>query len=76
MPMVFASWVVGMLSEYEQNLPLYGTFSVMNGVLGAMVFFFHCMGSEVVSLFPSGEISFEGFVQWIYRYRVYRCGRK
>ncbi|CAG0884538.1 unnamed protein product [Darwinula stevensoni] len=47
MPMVFASWVVGMLSEYEQNLPLYGTFSVMNGVLGGMVFFFHCMGNQV-----------------------------
>ena len=32
MPLVFASWVVGVFAEYEQNVALYGTFTILNGV--------------------------------------------
>ena len=32
MPLVFASWVVGLYAEYEQNVPLYGVFTILNGV--------------------------------------------
>lgn len=48
MPLVFCSWVIGMLSEYEQDLALYGTFSVLNGIVGAVIFFFHSTGNQQV----------------------------
>ncbi|KAF0301074.1 Adhesion G-protein coupled receptor D1 [Amphibalanus amphitrite] len=48
MPLVFASFVIGMLSEYEQDLALYGTFSVLNGIVGGVIFFFHCTGNQQV----------------------------
>ncbi|ROT62788.1 hypothetical protein C7M84_019347 [Penaeus vannamei] len=48
LPLVFAHWMVGMMSEYEQNLPLYGTFSVLNGVTGGVVFFLHCTNNSQV----------------------------
>ena len=48
MPLVFISYIVGILSEYEQNVPLYGTFTILNGVLGGCVFFFHSTGNEQV----------------------------
>ena len=48
MPMVFVSYILGVLSEYEQNVPLYGTFTIMNGILGGCVFFFHSTGNEHV----------------------------
>ncbi len=34
MPLVFASFLIGMMSEYEQNVALYGTFTILNGILG------------------------------------------
>ena len=49
-PMVFAHWVLGMFSEYEQNMGLYGTFSIVNGVLGALVFLGHCSNNQQVRL--------------------------
>ena len=33
MPLVFASYIVGVYAEYEQNVPLYGTFTILNGVI-------------------------------------------
>lgn len=48
MPLVFSHWMVGMLSEYEQNLPLYGTFSILNGVTGVAVFLLHCSNNQQV----------------------------
>ncbi len=48
MPLVYVSFIIGMLSEYEQNVPLYGTFTIINGVLGGCVFFFHSTGNEQV----------------------------
>ncbi|QQP49870.1 Uncharacterized protein FKW44_010680, partial [Caligus rogercresseyi] len=48
MPLVFTSFMLGTLSEYEQNLPLYAIFTIINGVLGAVVFFFHSTGNEQI----------------------------
>ncbi|XP_064091051.1 adhesion G-protein coupled receptor D1-like [Macrobrachium nipponense] len=48
MPLVFSHWMVGMLSEYEQNLPLYGTFSILNGVTGVAVFLLHSSNNQQV----------------------------
>ncbi|KAK7081539.1 hypothetical protein SK128_018351 [Halocaridina rubra] len=48
MPLVFSHWMIGMLSEYEQNLPLYGTFSILNGVTGVAVFLLHCSNNQQV----------------------------
>ncbi|KAL7640958.1 UNVERIFIED_CONTAM: hypothetical protein RMT77_008095 [Armadillidium vulgare] len=48
LPFVFAHMMVGMLSEYEQNLALYGTFSILNGITGGLIFFLHCSTSEKV----------------------------
>ncbi|XP_063598335.1 adhesion G-protein coupled receptor D1-like [Penaeus indicus] len=48
LPLVFAHWMVGMMSEYEQNLPLYGTFSVLNGITGGVIFFLHCTNNSQV----------------------------
>lgn len=48
MPMVFASFVLGTLSSFEQNVPLYGSFTLVNGINGVCIFFFHCTGNEQV----------------------------
>ncbi|XP_068212022.1 adhesion G-protein coupled receptor D1-like [Palaemon carinicauda] len=48
MPLVFSHWVVGMLSEYEQNLPLYGIFSILNSVTGVVVFILHSSNNQLV----------------------------
>jgi hypothetical protein len=31
----------GTTAQYEQAVPLYGTFTILNGVLGGAMFFFH-----------------------------------
>lgn len=46
---VFASYIVGVLSDHEQNLALYGTFSSLNSVLGVLVFLGHTMGNQIVN---------------------------
>ena len=48
MPLVFISWLIGFLSEYEQDVGLYGVFTILNAVLGVSVFLFHCSGNEDV----------------------------
>ena len=35
------SLCVGTTAEYEQAVPLYGTFTILNGVVGGSMFFFH-----------------------------------
>ena len=52
MPLVFASFMTGTLAAYEQEPGLYGTFTLINGLLGGSVFFFHCTGNERVSSQP------------------------
>ena len=49
MPLTFVSFMTGTLATYEQDPALYGTFTLVNGMLGASVFFFHCTGNERVS---------------------------
>ncbi len=49
LPLVFISYVLGSLAEYEQNIYLYSLFTVANGVLGALVFFAHCFANATVS---------------------------
>ena len=46
--MVFASFVLGTMAEYQQSLGLYTLFTVSNGILGGIVFFFHCTANEAV----------------------------
>ena len=50
MPMVFVSFLLGTLSSYEQNPGLYGTFTLVNGILGGSIFFFHSTGNEQVKI--------------------------
>jgi hypothetical protein len=48
MPLVYISYIIGAYSEYDQNVSLYSIFTILNGVLGGCVFFFHCTGNEKV----------------------------
>lgn len=48
LPMVLASYILGTMAEYEQNLYLYSLFTLANGILGGIVFFFHCTANESV----------------------------
>jgi len=48
MPLCYISFMIGTLAEYEQNFGLYGTFTIINGILACSVFFFHCTGNEQV----------------------------
>jgi len=41
LPLVFASYVIGTIATFEQNPALYGAFTIINGVLGGIVLFFH-----------------------------------
>ena len=50
MPLIFASFTVGTLATYEQNPGLYGTVTLINGILGGAIFFFHSTGNERVSV--------------------------
>ncbi|KAG7154006.1 adhesion G-protein coupled receptor D1-like [Homarus americanus] len=50
LPLVFSHMLVGMFSEYEQNLPLYGVFSILNSVTGVVVLFFHCTNNQQVRM--------------------------
>ncbi len=48
MPLVLASFVLGTLSEYEQNIYLYSVFTIVNGFVGGCMFFFHCTANQKV----------------------------
>lgn len=48
MPLVFVSFIIGAMAEYNQNVALYGTFTAINVCLGAAIFFFHTTGNEAV----------------------------
>ena len=41
LPLVFSSFITGTIAEYEQKVPLYGTFTILNGVTGGCMLFFH-----------------------------------
>ena len=46
----FVGYMLGSLATYEQNLMLYMVFTILNGVLGFLIFFFHCSSNEFVSI--------------------------
>ncbi|CAL4061987.1 unnamed protein product, partial [Meganyctiphanes norvegica] len=48
LPLIFAHWMVGMMSEYEQDMALYGIFTLLSSIVGVVVFFFHCTNNEQV----------------------------
>merc|ERR1719219_228658 len=48
MPLSFVTFSMGSLAEYENNIALYSTFTLLNGILGATIFFFHSTGNEQV----------------------------
>jgi len=41
LPLVFASFVTGTVAECMQEVPLYGAFTILNGVAGGCMLFFH-----------------------------------
>jgi hypothetical protein len=48
MPLIFVSWIIGVMSEYEQNLALYGAFTALNTTIGVVVLVFHLMANQMV----------------------------
>ncbi|XP_018009978.1 adhesion G-protein coupled receptor D1-like [Hyalella azteca] len=48
LPLVYFHWLLGVMSEYQQNLALYSIFSILNSVLGVLVMVFHCSNNEKV----------------------------
>jgi hypothetical protein len=44
----YVSFLMGSLAAYQQNLVLYLVFTVLNGLLGFLIFFFHCTSNEHV----------------------------
>ena len=48
LPMVFTSFILGSLAEFEQNIYLYSVFTLVNGILGAIIFSFHTSANETV----------------------------
>jgi len=46
LPLVFASFVCGTIAEYQQDPVLYGSFTILNGVLGGAMMFFHITSNE------------------------------
>ena len=47
LPLVFATFLLGTLAEYDQNLVLYSIWTLFNGILGGLIFIFHCSTNEV-----------------------------
>lgn len=48
MPMVLASFICGTVSEYDQNVYMYGIFTALNGVLGGMILVMHSSANEKI----------------------------
>jgi ABC-type transport system involved in cytochrome c biogenesis permease component len=48
LPMVFTSFILGTLAEFEQNIYLYSVFTLVNGILGAVIFSFHTSANATV----------------------------
>ena len=49
--LIYAAWILGILSDYEQNLALYSVFSGLNTCIGICVFLMHSLGNHEVSHF-------------------------
>ncbi|XP_076366876.1 putative adhesion G protein-coupled receptor E4P isoform X1 [Tachypleus tridentatus] len=48
MPLILSSWILGMLSDYEQNIGLYSTFAIINAIIGFAIFILHSLGNQEV----------------------------
>ena len=48
LPLVFTSFIVGAMSEYNQDPALYFVFTVVNALLGIAILFFHSTGNGQV----------------------------
>ena len=48
LPMVFTSFILGTLAEFEQNIYIYSIFTIVNGILGAIIFSFHISANATV----------------------------
>ncbi|XP_055939758.1 adhesion G-protein coupled receptor D1-like isoform X2 [Argiope bruennichi] len=48
MPLILSSYIVGMLSDHNQDLALYSVFSILNTIIGVLIFFFHTLGNDEV----------------------------
>lgn len=48
LPLVFTSFVLGSMAEYEQNIALYSTYTLINGILGGLIFVCHCSSNETI----------------------------
>lgn len=48
LPLLLASFICGTFSEYDQNAYLYGIFTILNALLGAMILFFHSSANHNV----------------------------
>ncbi|GBN16795.1 hypothetical protein AVEN_84326-1 [Araneus ventricosus] len=48
MPLILSSFIVGMLSDHNQDLALYSVFSILNTIIGVLIFFFHTLGNDEV----------------------------
>ena len=45
----YVSFIVGSMADYQQNFGLYFVFTIFNGILGFLIFFFHCTSNDTVS---------------------------
>ena len=45
----FISFIIGSMATYQQITFEYFVFTVLNGILGFVIFFFHCTSNETVS---------------------------
>ena len=45
----FISFIIGSMATYQQEIFEYFVFTVLNGILGFVIFFFHCTSNETVS---------------------------
>ena len=46
--MIFVSFLFGVYSEYDQNVYLYGIFTILNGFLGFIIFVMHSISNQTV----------------------------
>lgn len=49
MMICFISFIIGSMATYQQEIFEYFVFTVLNGILGFVIFFFHCTSNETVS---------------------------
>ena len=47
--LVFVSFILGTMAEYEQSFMLFLVFTVINGVTGGAIFLAHCFSNDVVN---------------------------